>query len=54
MKLEFGNLEVEYIETWQESMSCYESRLIIDKGNDRIVLDSDEINKLKDFLDEIK
>ena len=54
MNLVYGNLEVEYIETWQESMSCYESCLIIDKGSDRIVLDADEINKLKDFLEEIK
>ena len=54
MKLEFGNLEVEYIETWQESMSCFESRLIIDKGSERIILDSDEISKLQDFLNEIK
>lgn len=54
MEFNYGNLSVEYIETWQESMSCYESRLIIDKGGERIVLDSDEISKLKDFLDEIK
>lgn len=54
MKLEFGNLEVEYIETWQEHESCYESCLIIDKRNERIVLDSDEISRLQDFLNEIK
>lgn len=54
MKLIYGNLELEFIETWQEAESCYESCLIVDKGSERIVLDSTEISKLKDFLDEIK
>ena len=54
MEIEFGDFKAECFETWQENGAYYEVCLVIDKGSDRVRLDSCDIDKLKELLEEIK